>query len=249
MLFHPLHPLLTQTQPVRLAWLALGSVPVTEHAAQTGVHAVVLDLQHGLWERNAVDAACALAGKHVPVIARAISHAPHHMGQALDSGAASALAPMIETAEQARDAVRACHYPPKGSRSAGGVRPLLTGINNLIEAARHVSTGIMIETVTGVQNVEQILQVPGIDYVFIGPGDLALSRAAAGGGTLEQDCQRVLQAARARGIPCGIYTGNRAAAEQAYAGGFHLAVAVSDVEVIREGFSCPTPCSSPAASS
>lgn len=236
MIFFPLTPLLEQDRPIRLIWLALGSVPVAEAAAQSGADAVVLDLQHGLWERNTLDAATALAGKHVPVIARCIDASPHHLSQALDAGAASVLVPLIETAEQARASVLASHYPPKGHRSAGGVRPLFAGVPGMLDAGRRVTVGIMIETVKGVENIEDIVQVPGIDYLFVGTGDLALSRGADDAEAVERDCQRVLAAARAQGIPCGIYAGTQASAAQAYAGGYRLAVAAADVDVLREGF-------------
>lgn len=236
MIFIPLKPLLAQKHPIQLIWLALGSVPIAEAAAQSGTTAVVLDLQHGLWGRSSLNAATALAGKHVPVIARCTDHSPHHISQALDAGAASVLIPLIETAEQARNSVLASHYPPKGYRSAGGVRPLFSGAHTMLDTAQHIAVGLMIETGKGIDNIEEIVQVPGIDYLFVGTGDLALSRGATHPQAIEKDCQRVLAAARSQGIPCGIYAGNQTLAVQAYTDGYCMAVTAADVEVLRDGF-------------
>jgi len=252
MIFPSLKRLLARNHPVCMTWLALGSLPIIEFAAQ--IHrqnaqnlsrpstspALVLDLQHGLWDKSAIHTAVGLTAQQIPVIARCAGSQAHHLAYALDAGAASVLIPMVESADQARQAVQGSHYPPAGLRSAGGVRPLLAGVPAMLAAGQEVSVGIMIETVHGVENVEQIVRVPGIDYVFIGTGDLALSRGIADAGQsaaqLEQDCQRVLAASRAAGLPCGRYTANATAAQAAFAQGFQLAVIASDIDVIRDGF-------------
>jgi len=244
MMFCPFKPLLAQKQPIRLMWLALGSLPVVEFAAQVQSvpqqpQALVLDLQHGLWEASTVHTAVGLAVQ-VPVIARCAGHQPHQLAQALDAGAASVLVPMVQSADEAQQAVLGSHYPPAGLRSAGGVRPLLAGVSEMIQAGRRVAVGVMIETVRGVENVEQIVRVPGVDYVFIGTGDLSLSRgmedAVKNAAQVEKDCQRVLAAAHAAGLPCGRYTANAAAAHKAFEQGFQMAVTASDIDVIRDGF-------------
>ena len=80
--------------------------------------AIVLDLQHGLWERGTVEAAIASTGQRVPVIARCADNTHAAIAQALDAGAASVLVPLIETVDDARRALDASRYPPRGSRSA-----------------------------------------------------------------------------------------------------------------------------------
>ena len=69
----------------------------------------------------------------------------------------------------------ASRYPPQGRRSGGGVRPLLAGIDSMLAANQHVAVGAMIETALGAQNAEAICAVEGIDFIFIGTGDLQLS--------------------------------------------------------------------------
>jgi 2-dehydro-3-deoxyglucarate aldolase/4-hydroxy-2-oxoheptanedioate aldolase len=236
MFFIPFKPALSGGDPVDLIWLALGSAALAGFAAHARPGAIVLDLQHGLWDRHSLEAAVGTAGRHVPVIARCAANTPHHIGQALDSGASSVLIPLVETAEDARSAVQAGRYPPAGVRSAGGVRPLLAGIEAMLEAGGHVAVGVMIETVQGVENVEAIAAVPGIDYMFIGTGDLALSRGTNDPEVIERDCRRVFEAAQERSIPCGIYTGTVEAAREAFGKGYKLAVCASDTDVARAGF-------------
>ena len=129
-------------------------------------------------ERGTVEAAIASAG-NVPVITRCADNTPAVIAQALDAGAASVLVPLIETVDDARRALDASRYPPHGSRSAGGVRPLLGGIAAMLNAGAQVAVGLMIETVTGVENAAAIAAQPGVDYLLIGTGDLALSRGTS----------------------------------------------------------------------
>jgi 2-keto-3-deoxy-L-rhamnonate aldolase RhmA len=245
MLFSPLKPLLQGDTPINLIWLALGSAPMAEFAARAAPGAIVLDLQHGLWERGTLEAAIMAAGTRTPVIARCADNSHPAIAQALDAGASSVLLPLIETADDARRAVSASRYPPFGTRSAGGVRPLLAGIDAMFEADRHVAIGLLIETVQGVDQVEEIAAVPGIDYLFIGTGDLSLSRGTADAEVIGRDCARVLAAARKRGLPCGIFTNDAAQARKAFGNGYRMAVAANDIELLKQGFATACAASKP----
>lgn len=236
MLFQSLKPGLRGGVPLDLIWLALGSVPMAEFAVHAKPGALVLDLQHGLWERGTLEAAIGAAAQRAPVIARCAENAHAAIAQALDAGAASVLVPLVETVDDARRAVDACRYPPHGRRSGGGVRPLLAGIDAMLAADREVAVGLLIETVSGVENVEAIAAVPGVDYLFIGTGDLALSRGTHDPAVLQRDCERVLRAARARGLPCGLFTADAHAANRAFANGYQMAVCANDIDLIRQGF-------------
>jgi 2-keto-3-deoxy-L-rhamnonate aldolase RhmA len=236
MLFRSLKPLLAGEQHLHLIWLALGSVPVAEFAAHANPDALVLDLQHGLWERATLEAAIGVARMQVPVIARCAENSHSAISQALDAGAASVLVPLVETAEDARRAVSAGRYPPTGKRSAGGVRPLQAGFEAMRAADRDVAIGLMIETVEGVENVEAIAATAGVDYLFIGTGDLALSRGTSDSEVIGRDCERIALAAAANGLPCGIFTANAGAVRQAFESGYRMAVCANDVDLVNEGF-------------
>ncbi len=221
-------------------WFSLGSPTLVEMALAGEPDLIVLDLQHGLWERRTLEYAVGLARRSVPVIARLADHDAHSVSEALDAGVASILAPFVETAEQARALVSYAHFPPAGIRSAGGVRALATGMGIALEDSRQVKVGAMIETVAGVAAVESIAAVPGLDYLFIGTGDLALSCAAAGAqdpaAAVRTDSLRILAAARARGIACGIFTDGIEDAKRQREAGFDFVVLLNDISMARDGF-------------
>ena len=102
-----------------VAWLSLGSVAVAELAARARPDAIVLDLQHGLWERATMEQAIGAAPSDIPVLVRVAENTPMAIGQALDAGAEGVIVPLVETAKQARKAVEAALYPPRGARSGG----------------------------------------------------------------------------------------------------------------------------------
>ena len=175
-----LKDLFASGEPVGLLWLALGSPAVAEFAAHAGAGALVIDLQHGLWDRHSLEAAVGVAAPKLPVIVRVAENSPNVIGTALDAGADSVLVPLVDTAEQARAAVASARFPPHGNRSGGGIRPLAAGFADYLKRAEAVTVGVMIETAAGVANTEAIAAVEGLDYVLIGSGDLTISYAAQG---------------------------------------------------------------------
>lgn len=217
-------------------WFAMGSTPLVEIGMTAAPDLIVIDRQHGLWERTALEAVIGQMRHQVPVIVRVGENSAQAISEALDAGAASALVPLIESADEARRAVSFGRYPPFGQRSAGGVRPLIAGMAAMKNDGDRISIGVMIETVAGVEQVEAIAGVEGLGYLFIGTGDLSLSRGDVAPDVIEEDCARILKAARASNLPCGIYTGSTQAALAARALGFDFVVAASDIDVVRGGF-------------
>lgn len=220
-----------------LAWFCLGSVPLIELGAARGFDAAVIDLQHGLWDRMSTHCAVSALGD-VPMIARVAANTVAAIGAALDSGAAGVLVPLVETAEQARDAVAAAHFPPGGIRSGGGVRPLGQGFAGYVERNARPFVGIMIETVCGVAEAAAIAATPGVDLVLIGTGDLALSIGCfpVPDERLEQACQSIRAVCLAAGVPCGIFTTTAEAARQRLEEGFAATVGANDIAVVVQGF-------------
>ncbi len=217
-------------------WFSLGSPALVEIALHSHPDVVVIDRQHGLWGRSTLESVIGVARHQVPVIVRCVDNSAQSISEALDAGAASVLIPLVESAEQASRAVSSGRYPPVGTRSGGGVRPLLGGFESMKNDAERIAVGVMIETVAGVEHVESIAATPGLDYLFIGTGDLALSRGDAAAKQLGLDCARVLAAAHAQGLPCGIFTVSAADAVQQLANGFDMVVCANDIETARSGF-------------
>lgn len=226
---------MTAGETIGVVWLSLGHASIAEIAARSGADALVLDLQHGLWDRTSVEMAIGLAAGRAPVLARVLENSAAAIGQALDAGAEGVLVPMVETAEQAKQAVAAARFPPDGHRSGGGVRPLGMGFANYLREADAITVGVMIETVKGVENVAAIAAVAGLDYVLIGTGDLGISYKARGGDA-EAACEQVKAACNEAGIPCGIFTPGFREAASRRSEGYRLVVLANDIDALKSVF-------------
>jgi 2-keto-3-deoxy-L-rhamnonate aldolase RhmA len=219
-------------------WLSLGSAALAEMAGRVRPDLIVLDLQHGLWERKAVEAAIGAVPPEVPVLARVAENSPSAISQALDAGAEGVIVPLVESRKQAARAVKAARYPPLGERSGGGARPLADYVDYHAAAERGIIVAVMIETAKGVENAEKIAATQGVDLVFIGTGDLALSLGAFPqmGGRHEDACRDIHAACRAAWTPCGIFTTSVEAAGRRRAEGYRLVVIADDIAMIAKGF-------------
>jgi kynurenine formamidase/2-keto-3-deoxy-L-rhamnonate aldolase RhmA len=236
----PLRHRIGQREPIGLFWMTLGSATVLELAAQANPDAVVIDAQHGLWDRVSLEQSVGVVAKAAPVLVRVSENSLLAIGQALDAGAEGVIVPLIETDEEAAAAVAAARFPPEGSRSGGGVRPLSRDFGQYyLDAMRRTVVGVMIETVRGVRNAAAIANTPGVDFVLIGTGDLAISL----GGFPHVDarhgeaCAAVLQACKAAGTACGIYTLNVDAALTRRNEGYPIVVVANDIDIVASGFS------------
>ncbi|HVW67574.1 MAG TPA: aldolase/citrate lyase family protein, partial [Steroidobacteraceae bacterium] len=175
----------------------------------------------------------------IGILVRVAENSPAAIGHALDAGSEGVIVPLIETAEDAARAVAFAHYPPRGVRSGGGVRPLAGGFASYRERANErIVVGVMIETRRGVENAEQIAATPGVDLVLIGTGDLALSLGCApkNDPAHEAACRRVLDACRILGRACGIFTTSAAEAAGRRTEGYALTVAADDLGILSAGF-------------
>jgi kynurenine formamidase/2-keto-3-deoxy-L-rhamnonate aldolase RhmA len=212
---------------------------VIELAAQAQPDAIVLDAQHGLWDRQSIEHAVAAVSARAPALIRTAENSASAIGQALDTGAEGVIVPLIETDTDAAAAVAAARFPPHGSRSGGGVRPLGRDFGTYYKDANaRTVVGVMIETQRGVRHAAAIASTPGVDFVLIGTGDLAVS---LGGfpdvdARHEQACRAVLDACNAAGVPCGIFTATAEAAAARRRDGYALVVVGNDIDIVSRGF-------------
>lgn len=142
------------------------------------VRFVAFDLQHGtVGMSNLQQLASEVRSAGCQPFARVLHNDLAHIGQTLDRGITGIIAPLINTARDAERLVKFCKYPtpenPQGQRSFG---PLVAGVStDPSKANQSVVVMAMIETKAGLDNVEDICAVPGLDGVFVGPYDLSLS--------------------------------------------------------------------------
>lgn len=151
-------------------WLTFLSADGLELVSLDAVDWIAVDLQHG--SLGVHDLAPLARATSLPVVARAASHDPAHIGAILDSGVDGVIVPTVESGEQARELVAAAYPPPRGRRSLG-----------LSRSARiaHQDPPLllpMVETAAGLAAREEIVAVEGVDGIFVGPYDLTLSLGA-----------------------------------------------------------------------
>jgi len=220
-----------------VVWLAMGSAAIVEVAARSRPDAIVLDLQHGLWERRELEAAIGVVPPEIPVLVRTAENTAQAIGMALDAGAEGVIVPLVETAKQARKAVAYAHYPPVGQRSGGGLRPL-ADFAGYVGGADRIVVIVMIETERGVRNAGAIAATEGVDIVFIGTGDLALSLGAFP--AMQHDhsvaCADIHRACKAAWTPCGIFTPSLDLARMRRDQGYRMVVTANDMDLLARGF-------------
>ena len=189
-----------------------GDSVILEIAARRGFDFVVVDVQHGPYSRGALRRqmqAIEVGGARGFVRLSAVSG--ENVGTALDSGAYGLIAPLINSAADARDLVAFAKYPPQGIRSSGVSRrsDLTTLPTNEINDA--IDLFAMIETADGLDKVEEIAAVEGITGLYLGPTDLSLALGGSYAGdpsiadAFESATQRILDAAGTHGITAAFH--------------------------------------------
>src|SRR5436190_3978642 len=159
-------------------WLAIPSGFSAEVIAQCGFDSVTVDMQHGVQDYlSMVQCFQAMNGHPVTPMVRVPWNEPGIIGKVLDGGAYGVICPMINTPQEAKNLVAYSKYPPKGVRSNGPIRSGMYGAAGTYQQTANEEIVLlpMMETKTAVENMEAILDVEGIDGVYIGPSDLGLS--------------------------------------------------------------------------
>ncbi|WP_159810685.1 HpcH/HpaI aldolase family protein [Cellulomonas citrea] len=240
----------TDTARLREVWAAGGSAvgvwsvladPVAaEIVGAVDADVVCVDAQHGLSDVATLPTvlqAFAVVGR-VPLV-RVRWNEPGQIMRALDAGAAGVVVPMVSSAEDAWAAAQACRFPPVGIRSWGplwGARPVAAPADQ--DAG--VLCVVMVETAGAVANLEEILAVPGVDAIYVGPNDLALScgygRATYRTSTqVDELLDHVVQTARAAGVPVGLHCSDLEMAAHWRDRGVSWMTAVTDADLLAAG--------------
>lgn len=221
-------------------WLSLGNSYAAEVVGWSGVDCVTADLQHGMADVQAIIGMLqAISATPASPFVRVPSLDPPLLMKVLDAGAYGVICPMVDTAEQARALVEATRYPPRGNRSFGPARGLLYGGSDYFAHADETIVRLaMIETGPGLENVESICAVDGLDGIFIGPNDLglALDKGVSGDPTdpvVRDAIARCMRAAKAAGKHVGLFCPSGAVAARSIAEGFDFVVPNSEINLMR----------------
>jgi 4-hydroxy-2-oxoheptanedioate aldolase len=242
----PLARRLRAGETVYAAWCTLASAVVAETIAREGFAAVVLDIQHGLWDTASIVAGIgALHHAGATPVVRVPLNDFAYVSRALDFGAEAIIAPMVNSERDARQFAAVAKFPPLGERSWGPQRAMaLQGRSVTIDYLREANAGTltlaMIETPAALGNVDAIAATAGIDALFIGPYDL--STALSGGKAqdvqapeVEHAIDRICAAAKKAGKIPGIYCRDAERASAMSRRGFKFITIGSDLATLREG--------------
>ena len=225
-------------QPTLGGWLAIPSSISAEAAARAGFDYVCADNQHGVvdYAASAAMVQGVLLGGSRPV-SRVPWNEPGIIGKLLDAGVEGIIVPMVNSAEEAAAVVQACRYAPVGARSFG---PILAGLRNggYAKAANDtVATIPMVETVQALQHLDDILSVPGVDAIYVGPADLSLSLGLPPGNNDDRSefteaLETIVAGCRRHGVVPGIHASG-ALAERRLEQGFLMVTVAGDLLAMR----------------
>jgi len=229
--------------PLFCAWVGMNEPAIAETLAREAFDAVVLDMQHGAFDFPGASRAIlsvALAGK--PAIVRIPLGEFALASRLLDAGAAGVLAPMINSAADARRLVSFTKFLPLGDRSWGPRAALtLSGLDPpaYLGAANAMTQAIaMIETEAALDALDDILAVEGVDGVFIGPSDLSIAldggrSVAPRGEALMRAARRIVERATAHGRYAAMFCFDGDDASAMAALGFKLCSISSDQRLLQ----------------
>lgn len=180
-------------------WLSLAEAGPAEIMGTAGFDWLVIDGEHAPNDiRSIRNQLIALQSSPSDAIVRVPIGETWVIKQVLDAGAQTVLVPMVESAEQARDLVRACTYPPQGTRGVGATSARASRFssytNYVPTADAQISLIVQVENRAGMAALDDILAVDGIDCVFIGPADLAADMGHNGDSTVPEVHDAIIDA-------------------------------------------------------
>ena len=222
-------------------WIAVPNSYQAEVFASCGWDSVTIDMQHGAPDVNdLVSLLQAIQINDVTAMVRVPWNEPSVIMRALDAGAYGIICPMINTKAEAEAFVSAGRYPPMGARSNGPFRASqFAGADYQSKANDEILLFAMIETREAMDNLDAILKVKGLDGVYLGPTDLALSLGKPA--TLDPTDKEVLAAmktivtkARKAGKFAGAHTNGPKTAHKRFAEGYHFTTLFNDIRILAD---------------
>ena len=230
-------------KPIINSWLAIPSSFSAEVMANQGWDSLTIDMQHGLIDYpNAVSMLQAISTTETTPMARVNWNEPGQIMKILDAGCYGIICPMVSNRKEAEKFIQACQYPPKGYRSFGPIRASIYGGSDY---AKHADEEIlklaMIETKEALEKLDEILDTPNLDGIYVGPADLSLAINEEPGFDRPENTKaykeilRILEAAKKRNLFAGLHNGTPEYAKKMLDKGFDLVTVGSDSRYIAAG--------------
>lgn len=201
-------------------WLTIPSSVSAEAASRAGFDFVCVDNQHGVNDYQVTVSmlqAVVLGGSN-PIV-RVPWNEPGIIGKMLDAGSMGVIVPMVNSAAEAEAVVRYASYPPIGARSFGPVIASMRIGRYAAEANDRVAIIPMVETAEALANVDEIVAVPGVHAVYVGPADLSFSLGMPPGNNdddprFTEALATIVKACRNAGVVPGIHASGALAARR-----------------------------------
>ncbi len=219
-------------------WLTIPSIISAETVARVGYDYVCIDNQHGVndYQQTVAMAQAILLGGGTP-ICRVPWNEPGIIGKMLDAGIEGIIVPMVNSVAEAQAVVRAGRYAPIGARSFGPVVAGMRRSNHFDWAGDGIALIPMIETVEAISNLDDILAVPGIDAIYVGPADLSITLGLKpgnndGDSTFDDALATIVAGCRKAGVVPGIHA-TAALVERRLEQGFRMITVTSDTLAMR----------------
>src|SRR5438067_6774325 len=233
-------------EPSLGSWLTIPSPISARYMAQLGFDWLTVDIEHQpIGIETAAQMFASIAANGTAPLARVPWNTGENIKRVLDCGAWGIVVPMVTTRAEAEAAVAAAKYPPLRVRSVGGG---LHALNYQTDSGTYYASAneetlvvLQAESPQAVENADEILSVPGIDAVFIGPNDLLCQMGMTP--AMESDASQFVEAlehirvtARKYGVAPGIHTIDHEAASRRIAEGFQFVAVASDARfMLAEG--------------
>ena len=237
---NPIREIWAGDRPAFGLWSVMPGTIGAEILAKAGADYVCVDQQHGVIDYGSIAPMFQVirAGGAAP-ITRVLSNDPFLIMKALDAGSWGVIVPLVSSPEDAARAVSACRYPPQGIRSFGPVLAAdVIGSRDPEKLGGEVVCLVMVETREALERVGEIAATPGLDGIYIGPSDLALSLGLTP--TLEimegehaEAVERIREACHQNGIAAAIHSPSGEWARRHAQAGFDLITVASDAPLLR----------------
>jgi 4-hydroxy-2-oxoheptanedioate aldolase len=200
-------------------------------------------MQHGLIDySNATNMLQAISTTETIPMARVNWNEPGQIMKILDAGCYGIICPMVSNRKEAENFIQACQYPPNGYRSFGPIRASIYAGDDYAKHANHeIFKLAMIETKEALEKLDEILDTPNLDGIYIGPADLSLAVGEEPGFDKPESTKaykeilRILDAAKKRNLLAGLHNGTAEYAQKMIEKGFNLVTVGSDSRYIAAG--------------
>ena len=215
-------------------WLSIPNSFTAETMSKMGWDSITIDMQHGQNDYStSISMLQAITNNSIPFV-RVPWNEPGIIMKMLDLGVMGIIAPMINSKKECEEFVSYCNYPPLGQRSFGPMRAqLIYGSDYYENANDNIISLAMIETKEAVENIDEILSVPHLTGVYIGPGDMSSSYGKKPQFDIKEDpvysnIKMIVKKAKEKGKIAGIHNGTTDYAKEMINIGYQFVTVSSD---------------------